>query len=471
MANNYSNPKSNSGDETIKKPIELQQKNINKLDHYGLKTVLQLKEFRKLWIGQVFSQLADKFYIVLMVYLIDQYWVVNNPQSNSALAEMASVIPVDIETGAQVITPLVTGIYIVNTLPAIFLGTVAGVWADRWPKKRVMVSSNALRAILVLFTPFCLEPGPSLIGMSWGYWALLIMTFLESILTQFFLPAEQATIPMLVPRKQLLAANSAYQATSMGATIIGFAFGIPMILVLKNSVQFFGFSGGEFLLLPLCYGVAAITLSTIQINETAYPRTENTVWDDIQEGIKVLKEKSTVRSAMVHLVLLYSLLAALYVLSISLASYIPSLGRTRFGILLATSGLGMSFGAVVIAQIGQRFSRRKLTATGLGTITWSLILLAEVRGSLSFTLLLCIALGIGSALVAIPAQTTLQEDTPQDKRGKVFGLQNNLINLSLSLPLVLSAGIVSQYGLVPVIWILAIIALIAAFLERPWKRC
>ena len=85
-------------------------------------------------------------------------------------------------------------------------------------------------------------------------------------------------------------------------------------------------------------------------------------------------------------------------------------------------------------------------------------------------MVLCGTLGIGAALVAIPAQTTLQEDTPEDQRGKVFGLQNNLINISLSLPLVLAGTLVSRYGLLPVLWLLAAFALIAALLEFPWEQ-
>jgi MFS family permease len=85
-------------------------------------------------------------------------------------------------------------------------------------------------------------------------------------------------------------------------------------------------------------------------------------------------------------------------------------------------------------------------------------------------LLLCGVLGVGSALLAIPAQTTIQEETPEDLRGKVFGLQNNLINVALSLPLVLAGAVVSRYGLLPVLWGLAAIALVAAVLERPWQR-
>ncbi len=437
----------------------------------GLQTVVRIDGFRRLWIGQIFSQLADKFYIVLMVYLIAQYWVTSTPQDNGALAEIASAIRMDFETRAQRITLLATGVYVANTIPAMVLGSVAGVWVDRWPKRRVMVASNGLRALLVVFTPLFLLPGPHWLGLSWGYWALLVMTFLESVLTQFFAPAEQAAIPLLVPKEHLLAANSLYQATSMGATIVGFALGDPILRGLNSLFQSVGLQGGEFLLLPFCYGMAAISLSTIRMREQPRPRHGESVWREIVAGLQVLRERTSVRTAMLHLVLLYSLLAALYVLAISLASAIQGLGPTGFGSLLAMSGLGMAIGAVVVAQVGHGFSRRRLAATGLGAITWSLVLLGQLRGNLTYTLGLCGLLGIGAALVAIPAQTTIQEDTPESQRGRVFGLQNNLINIALSLPLVLAGALVSSVGLLPVLWLLAGLALVAALIERPWQRC
>ena len=86
---------------------------------------------------------------------------------------------------AQLITLLTTGIFAANTLPAILLGSLAGVWADRWPKRAVMVASNGLRTLITLAVPFMLLPGPSWLGLSWGYWGLLVITFLESCLTQF----------------------------------------------------------------------------------------------------------------------------------------------------------------------------------------------------------------------------------------------------------------------------------------------
>ncbi|MCT0249340.1 MFS transporter [Synechococcus sp. CS-205] len=437
----------------------------------GLQAVLALPDFRKLWLGQIFSQLADKFYIVLMVFLIAQYWVTDTPQNNMVLAEAAASLRLDLETRAQMITLLATGIYVANTVPAMVLGTVAGVWADRWPKRQVMVASNGLRAGLTLLAPLALMPGPQWLGLSWGYWGLVAMTFLESVLTQFFAPAEQAAIPLLVPRPRMLAAMSLYQATSMGATIVGFALGDPVLRLLRSSLKEIGIGGGEFVLLPLCYGLAALCISTIKMEEPERVERGTSVWSEIAEGLQVLRERASVRGALLQLVLLYSILAALYVLAISLASAIEGLGPTRFGTLLAMSGVGMACGALGVAQLGQGLNRRRMASTGLALIAFSLVLLGQGRGQLLITLGLCGLLGIGAALVAIPSQTTIQDDTPEAMRGKVFGLQNNLINVALSLPLVLAGAVVSRYGLMPVLWGLAAITLLAILIEKPWQRC
>ena len=155
----------------------------------GLQAVLALPGFRLLWLGQIFSQLADKFYIVLMVFLIAQNWAQTTDISSGPLAEAADLLRQQgvgsnpglssggVGPDAQLITLLTTGIFAANTLPAILLGSLAGVWADRWPKRAVMVASNGLRTLITLAVPFMLLPGPSWLGLSWGYWGLLVITF------------------------------------------------------------------------------------------------------------------------------------------------------------------------------------------------------------------------------------------------------------------------------------------------------
>lgn len=446
----------------------------------GLAAVLLLRDFRLLWLGQIFSQLADKFWIVLMVFLIAQTWAQSTGVETGPLAGAAELIrergmttgsnlaPGQGSDEAQLITLLATGIYAANTLPAMVLGSVAGVWADRWPKRTVMAASNGLRALLALAVPVMLLPGPSWLGLSWGYWGLLLLTFLESCLTQFFAPAEQAAIPLLVDRDLLLPANSLYTATTMAATIVGYAIGEPILQLLHHLCSQFGIQGGEFLLVPFAYGTAGLILLFVKPVEKLRESFGNSVWSDIKEGLNFLVERSNVRGAVLHLVALYSLLAALYVLSISLASRVIQLGPTKFGVLLAMSGIGLALGAVLVAQMGHKFHRRSLASVGLGTMGFSLVLLAQLKPNLLSTLLLCCALGVGAALLGIPAQTTIQEDTPEHLRGKVFGLQNNLVNIALSLPLVLAGALVGSMGLKPVLWLLALMLFAGVLLERPW---
>ncbi len=80
-------------------------------------------------------------------------------------------------------------------------------------------------------------------------------------------------------------------------------------------------------------------------------------------------------------------------------------------------------------------------------MTASLIGLTVFTTQLWIILLLLALLGIFGSLVAIPMQTTIQSETPPEMRGKVFGLQNNLINIALSLPLALTGVAETFIGL------------------------
>jgi len=99
------------------------------------------------------------------------------------------------------------------------------------------------------------------------------MTLLESSLTEFFAPAEQAAIPLPVPTRQLMAANySVYKTPSMAATIAG----LPSESRFSASEgkpwgQGGPARGGEFLLLPFCYGCVALLILSIPLEEKPGP--------------------------------------------------------------------------------------------------------------------------------------------------------------------------------------------------------
>ena len=376
------------------------------------------------------------------------------------------------ETRAQMITLLATGIYVANTLPAMLLGLVAGVWADRWRKRNVMVASNALRAALVVLAPFCLLPGPVWLGLSWGYWALVLMTLLESVLTQFFAPAEQAAIPLLVPPHQLLAANSVYQATSMAATIVGFALGDPILRLLRRSLEGVGIPGGEFLLLPVLLRHGGTGDQPHRRRGSAAIRPPHFRLGGDRGGTAGVA--GTAQRAGGHA----AAGAALQPPGGALrAGHQPGGGDSAPRTHRVRDPAGHERGGAGPRCRGHGPARATASTAacwppqGLAPSPSAWCCSASFAAICAVTLALCVTLGIGAALLAIPAQTTIQEDTPEDQRGKVFGLQNNLINIALSLPLVMAGAVVSRYGLLPVLWGLAVLALVAALVGQPWRRC
>ena len=91
----------------------------------------------------------------------------------------------------------------------------------------------------------------------------------------------------------------------MGATIVGFALGDPVLRLLQSGLARLGFPGGEFVLLPVCYGMAALMIAGIVLQEPVRPPRTVSVWEEIGEGLQVLKERRSVRGAMLQLVLLF----------------------------------------------------------------------------------------------------------------------------------------------------------------------
>ena len=415
----------------------------NATDSQGFTPVLTNSRFVVLWSGQIFSQLADKVYLVLMIAITaNQFQLPNQP-----------------------ISQWVSPIMIAFTIPAVLFGSLAGVYVDRWQKKSILVISNLLRGILVLCLPplLLIAQGKTLFQtLPLGFGLLLVITFLVSTFTQFFAPAEQAVIPLIVKDKNLLAANSLYTTTMMALLIIGFAIGDPLLDIADNLASQVGLpvSIGKEILVGGAYAIAGIILLGLQTGEKLEQSEQEQphVWQDIRDGINYLGQNHRVRNALIQLVILFSIFAALAVLAVSMAEQIPQIEAEEFGILLAAAGIGMGASAAILGSKGERISRARLSLVGSIGVAASLVGLSFATQNLWLALVMTALLGAFAALVGVPMQTTIQSQTPVEIRGKVFGLQNNAVNIALSLPLVLAAEAETRFGLPSVMLVLAAIA-------------
>jgi MFS family permease len=410
----------------------------------GLSAVLKNTNFLTLWSGQVFSQLADKVYLVLMIAIIESQFQAEN----------------------QTISGWVSAVMLANTIPAILFGSFAGVFVDRWRKKQVLVITNLLRGLLVLAVPILLwiAHGRVVAHLPLGFELLLLISFTVSTLGQFFAPAEQAMISYIVEKRDLLSANSLYTTTMMGSLIVGFAVGEPLLALADRVGAGFGLgvNVGKELLVGMSYAIAGVLLFFMKSNEPQRDANieEPHVFEDLKEGIRYLREKRSIRVALIQLVILYSVFASITVLAVRLAEILPEIKASQFGFLLAAGGVGMGIGALFLGYLNRFLSHEKLAMVGSLGVVAALTAMALSNDSLTWTVLAIVFMGISSATVAIPMTTTIQSDTPPEMRGKVFGLQNNAVNIALSLPLALTGVVETMFGVPVVLLGLAAIVLV-----------
>lgn len=410
----------------------------------GLLPVLKNGKFLILWSGQVFSQLADKVYLVLMIAIIaNQFQAVD-----------------------QTISGWVSAIMIAFTIPAVLFGAGAGVYVDRWPKKMVLVATNLLRGGLVLILPLILwlSNDFNLGNLPLGFCLMLLLTFLVSTLTQFFAPAEQAVIPLIVEKRHLLSANSLYTTTMMASVIIGFAVGDPLLELADNLVSKIGVGGaiGKELVVGGSYAIAGLLLIFIKTGEQKdlSEKEQPHILADLGDGLNYLKNHHPVRNAIIQQIILFSIFAALAVLAVRLAEIIPGMEAEEFGFLLAAAGIGMAVGAGIVGQLGHWLSHFQLSLIGSIGMATSLVGLSIFNQQLWVSMGLIGILGMFGAIVGVPMQTTVQAETPEEMRGKVFGLQNNAVNIALSLPLALAGVAETFLGLPTVLLGLAGVAIL-----------
>lgn len=381
----------------------------------GFRALLKNRAFMLLWFGQLVSQVADKVFFVLLIYLLDTY------QS-----------PPGFENSMR------SALMIAFTLPAILFGSAAGIFVDRFPKKQVMIGADFARAALMLLIPILPKQ----------FFILLAITFLISSVTQFFAPAEQAAIPLLVRRENLMSANALFTTTMMGSLIVGFAIGEPLLTLVKSWA---GEQVQEVFLAGL-YVVAAVSGFFITINEKKISKSSLAIhpWRDFKEGLRYLWKNRLVRNAMLQLTVLYSVFAALTVLAFSLAERI-GLKPTQGTFLVSAAGVGLVLGAGMLGHWGDRFHHKPLPLIGFLGMAFVLAVFSFTK-HLWVGLGLSAVLGLGASLVGVPMQTAIHASTEESMRGKVFGFQNNIVNIALSLPLAIAGPLTDAVGL-PVVLI------------------
>jgi len=187
----------------------------------GSRDVLRLPDFRRLWAAQGISDVGDGLTMLTLMLLV-------NELTGSTLALAVTAIAL--------------------AIPPLTIGLVAGTYADRWDRRRIMLVSDSLRAVVVL--GFVFVDSAAMLPV------LLVLAFVQASIGTFFTPARGALVPRVVPPEGLLAANAVTQATRVIAGVVGAGLAGLIVGVLGETWPAFVLDAGTFLLSVLIvYGV------------------------------------------------------------------------------------------------------------------------------------------------------------------------------------------------------------------------
>jgi predicted MFS family arabinose efflux permease len=382
--------------------------------------VLSNPGFLLLWMGQLLSQIADRVFIYVLMIL-----AYSLTKSNLGVS-----IPM-----------LSFGI------PSILFGSLAGVYADRLDRKGIMVISCIMRGLLILLLVPLVHK--SIIS-------IFLVSFLIYTVAQFFAPAESSSIPELVERKNLIIANSLFVVTWMGASMLGFGLGAPIVNWLGEQ--------GTFVLSATFYLIASglIFLVPLKEQDSDPASTNGNILKDLKNGIDYINKNVLIGYSLLKMFIATSALAVVSLLSISYAKEVLMIGERNFGYLVIAAGLGMFVGMTVLGRVSHFFKKSTILMTGFIVSGISLCLVAWVS-DIKISLLLIFLLGVCNVLINSTIQTILQSVVPAGMRGRVFGVQNMLINSAFTFPLLIFGAIADGWGIRTAIAALGVTMIAGAF--------
>ena len=352
----------------------------------GVFAPLRVANYRWLWIGQFVSMIGDKIHQIAMAMLVYT------------------------ATGSMFQMGLMLGI---TLLPAALFGLLAGVYVDRWDRRRTMIWADLARAALVAMIPFVVK-----FGIGWVY----VIAFIVSTVSLFFIPAKRASIPDLVPASELMAANSLDDTSEAVAEFAGLAVGAAIVAVLGSTAAF-GIDAVSFIF-------SAIMISRISLR--AAPATEAVptgVWAEAAEGLRHIWKTDVLRDLIGVYALAAVFAAGAIAVTYALALQRYDAGAPGVALLDAAVTAGTIVGALAVGRSGPTRPGRKFL---LGIAAFGLSIAALALAQTIWVAVPLLALcGVANMWFVVPATTILQTRSAVPMRGRVMAASTSVNRIAM----------------------------------------
>jgi DHA3 family macrolide efflux protein-like MFS transporter len=342
-------------------------------------SVFKRRDFSLLWLAQLIST------------------------AGSSLTDLAAGIWVYQETGSA----LAVGLTLMATaVPSLFVGLLAGVYVDRHDRKRIMIATCLIQAVIVAIIALTVE-----IDSVIGLYALLL---LNAGVKQFFDPAHDSLIPEMASDEELSAANAYLSIASFGSTAIGFALagllastvGVTLAFVI-DAVTF-----------VVAAGLIAL-MGTYKMPEPDEDASVAVIVANLKSGMSVLFNTPIIRSLFVVGAFMFVAFGLWNVLLLPFS--IRELGATEFeyGLQEGLTSVGFVVGSLLMARFSRLLPEPAwivVSLVGMGVTGIAYALSTEIGPAIFFVTLS----GLLQPPSSVSRSVLLQRHTPREMRGRVF---------------------------------------------------
>lgn len=391
------------------------------------RNILRNRNFSLLWLAQIISQFGDRLDQMALIALVYRY----APGSTTQMAKIMAF----------------------TIAPVFLIGPLAGVYVDRWDRRRTMVVCDILRGILILLIPLWLMRLPSL-------WPVYIVVFLVFSIARFYVPAKMSIIPDLVKADDLLLANSLVNTTGMVAAMFGFGLG-GILVGMVGAQGGFTIDGVSFLV----SGIMIFFLSTRLIRQAKKERLievgrdiadviRKSAFQEMKEAVAFLRKDPRISSCFGVLFLLWAALGAVYVVSIVFVQEVFASVTKDLGLLVVALGLGLFAGSLGYGRLGRKdhglgtiFS----CILGAGVVLSGFVLAVIHLPSLLLAMGLVFVLGLVVSPVMVISNTMVHQLTDNSMRGKVFSSLEVVVHLAFLASMMVTAPLADRLGSVKIL--------------------
>ncbi len=401
--------------------------------------MLRHTAFRNIWFAQLAAQLADKFLLFSLIILAYRISGGSTPVAVTLLA---------------------------YTVPAVVFAPPAGVIADRFDRKQIMLWCNLGRAGVVALIPLA----AIIPGLRNDFVHLLLITLLFSAIGQLFAPAEAAVIPTVLPRSALITANSMALLTMVLTLVFG-----GVLAPVVSRIDLYA---------PYWCAVVLLVIAGTLIFASDIPPLERhiqspveesasrfrTMMADLKEGTDALRASRGLRLAFGQVSIAILVLFMLFSLAPAYVSKVLGIAAQDTYVILGPATGGAILSAILLGQFLRHLDRSRVLAGSLLANGLTLLALASVPSAMdrfpdlqvhnritgaTFSFLL----GVEFGAILIPAVTYLMEATSDQIRGRIFALLYMVINGVSALPVLIAAALADTIGTAQVLGGLGVLLL------------